>query len=113
MTLHGHARVSTVDQDPGIQEAALRAAGCRMVRAEKRSGAAREGRAELRLLLDFLRVGDTLVVTRVDRLARSLKELPDAVTGLCRSIVASVETSATSTMPTRPWLISGPPRKPL
>jgi hypothetical protein len=49
VTLHGHARVSTVDQDPGIQEAALRAAGCRMVRAEKRSGAAREGRDEPRL----------------------------------------------------------------
>ena len=55
MTLYGYARVSTVDQDLGIQEAALRAAGCRVVRAEKRSGADREGRAELRLLLDFLR----------------------------------------------------------
>ena len=47
MTLHGYARVSTLDQDLAIQEAALRAAGCRAVRAEKRSGAAREGRAEL------------------------------------------------------------------
>ena len=79
MPLYGYARVSTVDQDLAIQEAALRAAGCRVVRAEKRSGADREGRAELRLLLDFLRAGDTLVVTRVDRLARSLKDLQDIV----------------------------------
>ena len=79
MPLYGYARVSTVDQDLAIQETALRAAGCRVVRAEKRSGAAREGRDELRLLLDFLRAGDTLVVTRVDRLARSLKDLQDIV----------------------------------
>ena len=79
MTLYGYARVSTVDQDLAVQEERLRAAGCRVVRAEKRSGAAREGRAELRLLLDFLRKGDTLVVTRVDRLARSLKDLQDIV----------------------------------
>ncbi len=79
MTLHGYARVSTADQDPGIQEAALRAAGRRVVRAEKRSGAAHEGRDEPRLLLDFLRPGDTLVVTRVDRLARSVRDLQDIV----------------------------------
>ena len=79
MTLYGYARVSTADQDLAIQEAALRAAGCRVVRAEKRSGAAREGRDELRLLLDFLRAGDTLVVTRIDRLARSVRDLQDIV----------------------------------
>jgi DNA invertase Pin-like site-specific DNA recombinase len=79
VTLHGYARVSSLDQDLSLQEQALRAAGCRVVRAEKRSGAAREGRAELRLLLDFLRRGDTLVVTRVDRLARSLRDLQDIV----------------------------------
>jgi DNA invertase Pin-like site-specific DNA recombinase len=79
VTLYGYARVSTIDQDLTLQEQALRAAGCRVVRAEKRSGAAREGRDELRLLLDFLRKGDTLVVTRVDRLARSLKDLQDIV----------------------------------
>jgi DNA invertase Pin-like site-specific DNA recombinase len=79
VTLYGYARVSTADQDLAIQEAALRAAGCRVVRAEKRSGAAREGRDELRLLLDFLRAGDTLVVTRIDRLARSVRDLQDIV----------------------------------
>jgi DNA invertase Pin-like site-specific DNA recombinase len=50
-----------------------------VVRAEKRSGTDREGRTELRLLLDFLRRGDALVVTRIDRLARSLKDLQDIV----------------------------------
>ncbi len=78
-TPHGHARTSSLDQDLTLQEGRLRAAGCQVVRAEKRSGTGREGRAELRLLLDFLRAGDTLVVTRVDRLARSLKDLQDIV----------------------------------
>ena len=70
--LYGYARVSTTDQDLSIQDAALRAAGCTMIRAEKVTGTTREGRTELAVLLDFLRSGDTLVVTRVDRLARSM-----------------------------------------
>ena len=79
MQLYGYARVSTTDQDLSLQEQKLRAAGCHVVRAEKRSGTDRQGRTELRLLLDFLRRGDVLVVTRVDRLARSLKDLQDIV----------------------------------
>jgi DNA invertase Pin-like site-specific DNA recombinase len=79
MPLYGYARVSTLDQDLAIQRVALAAAGCAVIRAEKASGAAREGRDELQLLLDFLRAGDTLVVTRIDRLARSLKDLQDIV----------------------------------
>jgi hypothetical protein len=47
MTLIGYARVSTTEQDLPIQEAALHAAGCDTVRAEKRSGTTTEGRAEL------------------------------------------------------------------
>ena len=62
-----------------IQRAALKAAGCEVIRAEKASGARRDGRTELQVLLDFLRAGDTLVVTRIDRLARSLKDLQDIV----------------------------------
>ena len=50
-----------------------------MIRAEKASGTRRDGRTELQVLLDFLRAGDTLVVTRIDRLARSLKDLQDIV----------------------------------
>src|ERR1700730_8975473 len=71
MALYGYARVSTSDQDFTLQEHALRAAGCEVIRAEKVSATRREGRTELALLLEFLRRGDTLVVTRVDRLARS------------------------------------------
>jgi len=77
MSLYGYARVSTGDQDLSLQEAALRAAGCQVVRSEKKTGAKREGRTELDVLLQFLRNGDALVVTRVDRLARSLKDLQD------------------------------------
>ena len=79
MTLYGYARVSTTDQDLRVQEASLRAAGCQVIRSEKRTGTQREGRAELDVLLQFLRTGDTLVITRIDRLARSLKDLQDIV----------------------------------
>ena len=79
MSLYGYARVSTLDQDLSIQRAALKAAGCEVIRAEKASGARRDGRSEFQVLLDFLRAGDTLVVTRIDRLARSLKDLQDIV----------------------------------
>ena len=74
---YGYARASSTDQDVSIQEAALKAAGCDMVRAEKVNGTKRDGRTELQVLLDFVRSGDELVVTRIDRLARSLKDLQD------------------------------------
>jgi DNA invertase Pin-like site-specific DNA recombinase len=73
--LYGYARVSSVDQDLAIQTQALAAAGCDIVRSEKVSGTSTKGRDELKLLLTFLRPGDTLVVTRIDRLARSLCDL--------------------------------------
>jgi DNA invertase Pin-like site-specific DNA recombinase len=79
MPLYGYARISSLDQDLSIQHAALKAAGCEVIRAEKASGTRRNGRTELQVLLDFLREGDTLVVTRIDRLARSLKDLQDVV----------------------------------
>ena len=79
MALYGYARVSTRDQDFTLQEDALRAAGCDVVRAEKVTGSSRSGRTELQLLLNFIRPGDTLVVTRIDRLARSIKDLQDIV----------------------------------
>ena len=76
---YGYARVSTLDQDLTLQRAALKAAGCEVIRAEKATGTRRDGRTELQVLLEFLREGDTLVVTRIDRLARSLKDLQDIV----------------------------------
>jgi DNA invertase Pin-like site-specific DNA recombinase len=71
----GYARVSTTDQSPELQLEALRRAGCERVYTERASGA-RDDRPELaRVLGDVLRAGDTLVVWKLDRLARSLKSL--------------------------------------
>lgn len=75
MTTIGYARVSTEDQDTSIQVAALRAAGCATIRTEKASGTSMLGRSELATILDFLRPGDVLMVTRIDRLARSIADL--------------------------------------
>jgi DNA invertase Pin-like site-specific DNA recombinase len=79
MTVIGYARVSTTDQNLEIQEAALKAAGCEVIRSEKRSGTTTAGRDELETVLDFLRKGDVLMVTRIDRLARSIGDLQDIV----------------------------------
>jgi DNA invertase Pin-like site-specific DNA recombinase len=73
MTIIGYGRVSTTDQDLSLQETALRSAGCEVIRSEKRSGTTTEGRTELQTVLDFLRKGDVLMVTRIDRLARSIE----------------------------------------
>jgi len=82
MTVIGYARVSSIEQDLSIQETALRAAGCEVIRAEKRTGTTTAGRTELHTVLDFIRTGDVLMVTRVDRLARSIGDLQDIVRGL-------------------------------
>jgi DNA invertase Pin-like site-specific DNA recombinase len=75
----GYARVSSSGQDLDIQLVALKAAGCDVIRSEKVSGSSTSGRAELRNLLDFIRKSDTLVVTRIDRLARSIADLATIV----------------------------------
>lgn len=72
--LMGYARVSTQEQDNGAQLTALRAAGCARIFEEKASGG-RWDRPELHRLLDHLREGDVLVVWKLDRLSRSLKDL--------------------------------------
>jgi DNA invertase Pin-like site-specific DNA recombinase len=79
MAIYGYARASTEGQAVTLQQETLRRAGCEVVRSEKSSGASRSGRSELAVLLQFLRRGDTLMVTRVDRLARSIKDLQDIV----------------------------------
>lgn len=78
----GYARTSTVDQNLDAQIESLTAAGCGMVRQEQRSGATLEGRPELRTILDFIHPGETLVVTRIDRLARSMQDLQTIVARL-------------------------------
>lgn len=79
MTKIGYARVSTIDQDFEIQQQRLRAEGCVIVRAEKVSGASRDGRTELATIIEFLREGDELIVTRLDRLGRDTRDVLNIV----------------------------------
>jgi DNA invertase Pin-like site-specific DNA recombinase len=74
--LVGYARVSTDDQNLDLQRAALTEAGCKRIYEEKVSGASRN-RPELTRLLDHLRAADVVVVHRLDRLARSTRDLLD------------------------------------
>jgi len=76
---YGYARKSSIQQSLSIQVQALKAAGCDLVRQEQGSGTSRNGRTELAVLLEFLREGDILVVTRIDRLARSMRDLQNIV----------------------------------
>jgi DNA invertase Pin-like site-specific DNA recombinase len=71
--------VSARSTNLSIQKTALKAAGCEVIRAEKRSGTTTKGREELRTVLEFLRRDDVLMVTRIDRLARSIGDLQDIV----------------------------------
>lgn len=73
--LVGYARVSSNGQDLTIQEEALKAAGCEKVFSEKKSGRNADDRRSLKDALEFVRSGDTLIVTRLDRLARSTQDL--------------------------------------
>jgi DNA invertase Pin-like site-specific DNA recombinase len=73
--LVGYARVSTVDQDLSIQTESLQAAACERVFSEKKSGRSADDRLALTEALEFVRQGDTLIVTRLDRLARSVRDL--------------------------------------
>ena len=100
--IYGYARVSTSEQDLTVQLEALKAAGCEVVRSEKVSGTSVSGRTELQNLLDFARDGDTIVVTRIDRLARSVRDLQNLVYDLnekgvsLRATEQSVDTSTSA-----------------
>jgi len=96
--LIGYARVSTQDQSPDLQRDALTSTGCEKLFEEKASGAQRD-RPELKAALDYMRDGDTLVVWKLDRLARSMKQLIETVEGLeargigFRSLTEAIDTT--------------------
>lgn len=79
MTRIGYACVSTTDQDLDHQLAKLKAEGCAIIRSEKISGGSREGRDELATVIEFLRRGDELVVTRLDPLGRDTRDVLNIV----------------------------------
>lgn len=79
--LVGYARISTADQSMNLQEDALKRAGCERVYTDTASGATSE-RTGLKEALDFMREGDVLVVWRLDRLGRSLRDLLETVATL-------------------------------
>lgn len=83
----GYARVSTTGQTLDAQIAALEAAGCEKLFREQRSGKSSAERLELQAALDYVREGDTLIVTRLDRLARSVLDLHQIVQRLTRKSV--------------------------
>ena len=98
--LVGYARVSTEHQSLSIQLQELEKAGCGKVFKEKRSGTSASAREALGECLDFVRDGDSLVVTRIDRLARSLRDLQNIVHDLQQkgvSLVATEQPVDTST----------------
>ena len=96
--LVGYARASTHDQNPDLQLDALKKAGYERVYTEKASGAQRD-RPELKAALGYMRAGDTLVVWKLDRLARSIKQLIETVEDLekreidFRSLTETIDTT--------------------
>ena len=99
----GYARVSTAEQNLTLQTDALAAAGCERIFVETASGAQRD-RPELQRALDFMRPGDTLVVWKLDRLARSMRQLIDTVELLqskamgFRSLTEAIDTTTAGGM---------------
>lgn len=97
--LIGYARVSTRDQKQHLQLDALQEAGCGRIFEETASGAKRD-RPELKAALDFIRAGDTLVVWKLDRLARSTRQLLETVEDLQRrgigfkAVTQSIDTTS-------------------
>src|SRR5277367_6411953 len=96
--LIGYARVSTGEQETAAQASALKAAGCERIYREKASGG-RWDRPELHRLLDQLRCGDVLVVWKLDRLSRSLRDVLVVMEGLAeakagfRSLTEAIDTT--------------------
>ena len=82
--LIGHARVSTTGQDLETQKEILEKEGCEKLFVEKVTGTSTQQRTQLKEAIEFLRKGDTLVVTKIDRLARSIMDLNKIVQELAQ-----------------------------
>jgi len=92
----GYARISTNEQDATAQVAALRSAGCELIFKEKASGGRWE-RPELHRLLGQLRKGDVIVVWKLDRLSRSLKDVLTIMEGVAKPKLDSAVSPKLST----------------
>ena len=79
MSKYGYARVSSLSQSTDIQVAALKDAGCTVIRTEKKSGRSTDGRTELATILDFMSEGDSLCVHKLDRLGRNTRDVLNLV----------------------------------
>ncbi|MBP2497021.1 MULTISPECIES: recombinase family protein [Methylobacterium] len=79
MAIYGYARVSASSQSLAIQQEALERSGCNVIRSEKVTGTKLDGRSELETIIQFARPGDSITVTRIDRLARSVGDLASIV----------------------------------
>jgi len=88
--LIGYARVSSVGQSLDVQIEKLNEHGCHNIYKEKKSGTSTDNRPQLNSCLDFLREGDTLVITKLDRLARSTLDLAKIVDDLERGGIGFV-----------------------
>ncbi len=94
----GYTRVSTLDQNLALQQDALKEAGCEKIFIEQMSGAVPD-RPALREALDYARSGDTLIVSKLDRLARSMKQLIETIEKLrlrnigFRSLTEAIDTT--------------------
>lgn len=88
----GFARVSTKEQDLNVQLSKLDAQGCEKIFQGKQPGASIRNEEKLQELIDFIREGDEVIVTRLDRLGRSLKSILEAIEsihkkGACLNII--------------------------
>ena len=102
MAIYGYARVSTEGQTLAVQEAQLTEAGAMKVFAEKISGAKTDNRKALAGVLAALKPGDVLLVTRLDRLARSTRDLLnvlDAISQAAAGFKSLADTWADTTTP--------------
>ena len=99
--LIGYARVSTKDQDRALQLDALKAAGCEKIFEETASGANKD-RPELAAAVQYMRSGDCLIVWKLDRLARSMRQLIETIEDLqtrkigFRSLTENIDTTTAS-----------------